>query len=485
MADAIRELQSQVRELRAAVSEMRSEAAAYRAETAELRHELEAARAQALAPSAIAGSETFAVPAANSGIEAQAVSGKNLEDRVASLEESSQLLSSKVDEQYQTKVEGASKYRIRLSGVVLMNLFGNRGTVDNQDVPTIATVPGPLDASGTFGATMRQSELGLEIFGPRVAGARTSGQLQLDFAGGFPNTLDGGNYGLIRLRIGSLRMDWQRTSIVAGQDGLFLSPLSPTSYASLAVPALGYAGNLWGWIPQIRVEHRFDFADQSITLQGGIIDNMVGEPPYAQVNRLPSSGEKTSQPAFGTRIAWSRSIHGQPLKLGMAGYYSRQNWGLERYTDGWAGMADWQIPLWYRLSLSGEFYRGRAMGGLGGADGRSALYSGNINTATTEIIGLDTVGGWSQVKFRATPKLEFNGAFGLDNPYAEDLRLFPVSQSYYSPFLAQNRSGMLNFVYWPRSNLLVSTEYRRLRTFQVNRNAQTAGQINLTMGILF
>jgi len=33
----------------------------------------------------------------------------------------------KVDEQYQTKVESASKYRMRLSGIVLLNLFSNWG----------------------------------------------------------------------------------------------------------------------------------------------------------------------------------------------------------------------------------------------------------------------------------------------------------------------------------------------------------------------
>jgi hypothetical protein len=33
------------------------------------------------------------------------------------------LVQAKVDEQYQTKVESASKYRVRLSGIVLMNLL--------------------------------------------------------------------------------------------------------------------------------------------------------------------------------------------------------------------------------------------------------------------------------------------------------------------------------------------------------------------------
>ena len=54
----------------------------------------------------------------------------------ASLDEEYQLLSGKVDEQYQTKVESASKYRMRLSGIVLLNLFSNVGTVNNADIPS-------------------------------------------------------------------------------------------------------------------------------------------------------------------------------------------------------------------------------------------------------------------------------------------------------------------------------------------------------------
>jgi hypothetical protein len=49
----------------------------------------------------------------------------------------------------------------------------------------------------------------------------------------------------------------------------------------------------------------------------------------------------------------------------------------------------------------------------------------------------------------------------------------------------QNRSGFVNFIYKPRSNLLFSTEYRRLRTFQINDGSQSAEQINMIMGVLF
>ena len=76
------------------------------------------------------------------------------EARLNRLEEDQQLLQAKVDEQHQTKVESASKYRVKLSGIALLNLFGNSGTVDNQDVPNLALPPGAVATSGSVGATV-------------------------------------------------------------------------------------------------------------------------------------------------------------------------------------------------------------------------------------------------------------------------------------------------------------------------------------------
>ena len=489
MGAAIQELQTQVRELRSVVTEMRSEAAQYRAETEELRHELEATRNQLAMGNSTASpgspAETAALPP-NRGSQTPVTLPNATEDRIASVEESSQLLANKIDEQYQTKIESASKYRVRLSGIALLNLFSNRGMTDNQDFPSYAAAQSPYSSAGNLGASLRQSEIGLEVFGPRLAGAKTEGNLQADFSGGFPNTLNGVNSGLFRLRIASMRMDWEHTSIVAGQDDLFLSPQSPTSFASLAVPALSYAGNLWGWIPQVRVEHRFELAGkQTFLLQGGILDNLTGEPPYSTYGRTPQAGETSGRPAFGGRVAWTAHLFGRPLTVGGAGYFSRQNWGFDRYINGWAGMTDWDIPLAPRVSLSGEFYRGVAVGGLGGGFGQSVLLSGSPTDPTTQVVGLDSMGGWSQLKVRTTAKLEFNGAFGMDNPYASDLRIFPASQSYVDPTLARNQVLLANFIFRPRSNLLFSTEYRHLKTFHISNESYPAGQLNLMMGILF
>jgi hypothetical protein len=461
MTDAVRQLQDEVRELRNAVVELRSEAGQYRAETEQLRKELEAR---------------------GSGQEAAVVSPAPapLEERVSTLEESSELLTNKLNDQYQTKVEAASKYHLRLSGLVLLNLFSNRGYIDRQDVPSWAIPEIPNVSGQTFGASMRQSEIGLEVFGPHFAGARTSGNLQLDFDGGAANVPNGVNFGLVRLRTASLRMDWENTSIVAGQDNAFFSPLSPTSFASLALPAFSYSGNLWGWIPQVRIEHRFNLSEgQSITLQGGIMDNVTGELP-SNFAPFAQAGESSGQPAYATRVAWTRNIFGRPLTLGTAGYYSRQSWSADHRVDGWAAMTDWSVPLTQRVSLTGEFYRGRAIGGLGGGVGRSVLFSANSD----QLRALNSVGGWSQLRISATSKLEFNGAFGVDNPFAGDVRGFPLSPSFPAPLL-QNRSSLINVIYRPRSDLLFSGEYRHLRTFDIDAGSPAADQLNLIMGILF
>jgi hypothetical protein len=400
-----------------------------------------------------------------------------VEERVASLEESSQLLNSKVDDQYQTKVESASKYRVRLSGLVLLNLFNSHGATDNQDFPSF--VNGPSTGTGSFGATMRQSEIGLEVFGPTLAGAKTSGSLQADFAGGFLSTWNGINSGIFRLRTASMRMDWKNTSVVVGQDSAFFSPLSPTSFASLAVPALNYAGNLWAWTPQVRVEHRFEIsADQNVMIQGGILDNLTGEFPDPSV-RIAGAGELSRQPAYALRTAWTHTVFGQPLSFGAAGYYGRQNWSYNHYVDGWAGMADWEIPLAPRVIFTGEFYRGKAIGGIGGGISRSVVYEGDPGNPATPVRGLDVIGGWSQLKLKATSTLELNAAVGLDNPTTAEVRAAG------NPLFVQNRGVLVNFVFRPRSNLLFSAEYGHLRTLQLNDVSNSADQFNLIMGILF
>ena len=504
---AVRDLQEEVRQLRSLVEQMRSDNAQSRAEMHELRQELQDTRSllEKTTPAVAAAttprpSDTTQIASASPQVTSAAASAEiqtsaatvsnaspaPLEERIQKLEESTSLLGSKIDEQYQTKVETASKYRARLSGIVLMNAFRNVGASDNLDFPNFAQPTTPGTSLATLGATLRQSEIGVEIFGPSVAGAKTAANVQLDFAGGFPSTGNGVNFGIVRLQTASLRMDWPNTSFVAGQDSLFLSPLSPTSFASLATPAFAFAGNLWGWTPQLRVEHRFELADrQAITVQAGVLDNLDWEYPYDPFYRTAQAGEQSGQPAAGLRTAWSRPVFDHPLTFGVGGYYGRQDWTWNRYVDAWAGMADWQIPLTRRATVSGEFYRGRGIGGLGAGMGRSIVYGGNPAYGYTPIHGLDSAGGWTQLKFQLTSKIDLNAVIAQDDAFTADIRGFATDANNYSPILGRNRGALANIVFRPRSDLLFSAELRRLRSFPVYTDSSVTNQLNLAMGILF
>jgi hypothetical protein len=497
LVESVRQLQTQLQGLNSQIVQLRAEERTAYAEIIALRKELSAAKGQsAYVQSGVPIQESAQMYSSPVQLEQEATSSslpmsakssiRSAQEKIDNLEEGLQLANQKINEQSQTKVESGSKYRLRLSGIVLLNIFSNRGTVDNVDFPEFATPRPPFNSNSSFGGTLRQSQITMEAFGPDIAGAHTSADLKLDFAGGFPSTSNGTNMGIVRLRTGTVRFAWSRTSIVAGQDNLFFSPLSPTSLASLAVPMLSYSGNLWAWTPQVRIEHRLAISDDSsLLLQAGVLTSTSGEITDATFDRFPTQGEQSGQPGYAARIAWSERLFGQAITAGIGGYYGRQNWGMRRTVNGWVGSADLVLPLGKNLELSGEFYRGNAVGGFGGAIGQTVLLSGPLSNAGTNVQGVNSMGGWVQLKLKPTPKFEVNAAFGDDNPFSSELRSFHINQSFTGPLLSKNLSPFVNFIYQPRSDVVFSAEYRHLKTYIVDSNPHAANLINLSVGYIF
>jgi hypothetical protein len=497
LADLVRQLQTQVQNLNSQIGQLRVEEQSARAETVTLRKELDAVKAQLASltndSKGQTGFGTYAPTAqpesvsisSQSSTAAEAAHAETRQDD-GRREEELQLANQKINEQSQTRVESGSKYRLRLSGMVLFNLVSNRGSVDNEDFPEIATRKELLDSGVAFGGSIRQSQITLQSFGPDIAGAHTSADLRLDLAGSFPETANGTILGSVRLRTATVRLDWSKTSIVAGQDQLFFAPLAPTSLASVAVPALSYSGNLWAWVPQVRVEHRVALSDHSnLLLQAGILQSISGDIPEYESDRVPSWGEQSGQPAYTARISWSEQLLGQKITAGIGGFYGRQSWGFGRNIDGWTGTADLLIPLGTSFEFTGEFYRGRAVGGLGGGIGQNILWNGDLTDPATAIHGLDSMGGWAQLKFKPLPKFEVNGAFGHDNPFSSELRSFTGNAIYSGLLLTKNVSYFVNFVYRPRSDVIFSTEYRHLKTFVLDSSPNVANIMSFSLGYIF
>ncbi len=483
----LQELQEQIRALSSDVRAMKAEVEGARAEAAQLRQELQNASSQL---QALKGqlAQAPAQPGAAGAPAESAGAATSVDSRVSKVEEDQQLLDSEVDTLAQTKVESGSKYRVKLSGMALFDAFSTRGNLDSYDVPDYAEPREPGETNSVLGATLRQSILGLDVYGPDIAGATTRADIRVDLFGGFPYSPQGITAGIVRLRTAGVHFDWQDTSVVVGQYDPIISPLSPTSLVSTGYPALASAGNLWVWTPEAYIEHRFGLGGNSkFTIQGGIMDSLSGQPPAISPYRDAQPGEQSGQPAYAAHVAWSDSSETAPFSFGMGGYYAPQNWGFGQKVTSYAVTGDWNAPLDRWFGLSGEFYHGRALGGLGAADGQSVAATGYIGAPGTLVRGLNSTGGWTQLKFMATNRLEFNGAFGEDFSVPPGLGYVPTTSYVMNEVapIGRNESAFVNTIYHLRSNLMLSTEFRRLRTSPLQPGISTGNVVSLGAAALF
>jgi hypothetical protein len=397
-----------------------------------------------------------------------------------------ELTNARIDEQAQDKVESRLKYRVKLSGIVLFNAFAVTGQVDNLDVPTSAVYSDSPVSGGSFGGSLRQSTIGLTGIGPDILGARTSGDVQMDFFGGLPAGYGGGNSGFARLRLARLRMDWKKSSVIAGLDVPFFSPNVPTSYMSLALPEFSASGNLWAWTPSIRFEHRYSEGAEQYKVEAGIL-MPGGYGSFFTATRYPGSVEASRQPVYSVRVSANRTEAERPFSFGVSGLYIPMRFpGIN--ISGWGALADWKYTFTPHAELSGAFFVGKGLDAFGGVPvaGYSTVLDANYyQVAAPAIEQLTTIGGWTQLKFPIDVRNEFNVGAGTGGRNSSGLGSIYYDNAYLQEFAARNQTLFVNYILKPKSDLVFSVEYRRLRTYPIGDDTATASQIGVAAGFLF
>jgi hypothetical protein len=430
--------------------------------------------------------KTLAGNRPDSAEQANTSAAGQLQQAVTQIREEQDVLSAEVRQHEQTKVESASKFPVRFHGLVLFNAFVNEGVVDQPDLPTSALERAPGQSHGSAGAGLRQTMLSFEGTGPTLWKGHLFADASMDFFGGITAGSLSAPAGLVRMRTAGISWEWANDLLRAGYDGPLISPLSPDSLANVAQPSLAWSGNLWVWAPQLRWEHRITLAeDRQAGFEFGLYDPSYGFHYSDAAYGAVSPGEAARQPGYEMRLSYRAGKDSRALQLGAAGYYDCKNYGSGQTVDAWAGATDWRLPVAGHGQWSGEFYRGRGIGSLGGGAYRDAYAYIDTGTGKTDIGGLDSIGGWTQGQWRFTQTMQLNVAAGQDTGYASELRIStpPGSNALY--YYARNRSLMANFIYRPWSSIVLSPEYRRLTSWPIAGHANWADVYTVSAGYQF
>ncbi|MCU0238239.1 MAG: hypothetical protein MUC29_02275, partial [Pyrinomonadaceae bacterium] len=196
-------------------------------------------------------------------------------------------------EKKQNGIELGNGVRAIPYGTVYFNLFGNDAGTNNADIPLFASPAG----KGNTNASVRQTRLGLRIEGLKIKNAKVSGIVETDFYGGSPAISIGENFGVMRVRLANVKLDWKNTSVTIGQDWMPFAPQNPTSIADAAIPQFAAAGNNWARLPQVKIEQRFN--DGKLSLQGAVLAPQTGDSnSTANFLQQPNSGALSRLPFF-------------------------------------------------------------------------------------------------------------------------------------------------------------------------------------------
>ena len=129
-------------------------------------------------------------------------------------------------------------------------------------MPATPTTP----AASASSATVRQSRVTVFALVPDFAGGAVTGELDVDFFGGQQPSSGGRTFPLLRVRRAVAELTWKRVALLVGQESPPIAAVSPSSIASIGFPDFAGAGNLWLWIPQVRL--RGDVAAKGTTRIG-------------------------------------------------------------------------------------------------------------------------------------------------------------------------------------------------------------------------
>ena len=139
-----------------------------------------------------------------------------------------------------------------------------------------------------------------------VLGGTLMGDLTIDLFGAAQSN-PARSFPQLRLRTARAILAWDKAEILAGQENPLFMGLNPVSLAAVGTPAFVAAGNLWLWLPQLRVGAEMGQAVR-VGLQAAVLAPASGEPAGAADPDPADLAERSERPFLEgrVRVRWGR-----------------------------------------------------------------------------------------------------------------------------------------------------------------------------------
>jgi hypothetical protein len=412
----------------------------------------------------------------------------SLAARLARAEAAIALLTKQLEVEAASAVKTRSRTQLDLSARFITNAFFTTGRVNNVDVPQFAladpAVPLPDQGTRALGLSVRQSRVGAALSVDSVLRGRFEGDVELDFFGG--SSAGPGDRRLFpepRLRTVRARLVWARTTLFVGSDTPLISDLNPISVASIGVPGFVAAGNLWNWLPQVRISHDV-LVSRGGSVRAGVQAAVLS--PFANVQAIgetdaADAGERSGRPYLEARahVRWGDDIDapGAPNDVMMGSSGGEIGVGVHR---GWVRGAgdslstsaavsiDARLRIGSIVELRAEAYTGQLLRGLGGG----AIGQSYGRAAAGRTIGppVRNTAGWSQLNVQTHITLLGGIGCGRDRAVLAD-----------RPTRLANTSCAAHMLWHPIQPILFGFELRRVETSYADRRYR-ANHVNIAVG---
>ena len=369
---------------------------------------------------------------------------------------------SRTAELAQSKISASQRFPVSLTGMLLFNAFANGRNSGGPEYPEAASL---TPSTTTDGATVSQTILGLKFNGPDLpAGGKASGSLYMDFFGG-----TAASYSVLRIRTAMLDFNWKNFTISFGKDKPIISPRDPASFAQVGISPLSGAGNLWDWNPQVRVERRFSFGeDTGLKAQAGVYETSENYSTTTTSFYSTPPVIEQSRPAYQGRFEFFHGNDRRRIEIA-PGFNLGATHADGKSVQSRIASLDWLVRPFPLLEFSGEAFNGRDVGGLGALPGFTILPYENV-------IAVHSHGEWGQISLFPTLRLSLHFYAGEQYNRAPDVAPSGVQRNFVY-------AG--NLIYKLAPNVLAALEASQTRTDYLGSVLRLNNHYDLAFAYLF